>query len=124
MAFGAFAIAPRYVLSSEVGLIQLMETVLGPLWVWLAGYEEPPMLTLAGGLVLLVTLGTYFAVTLREEERQQRKAAAAAAVDNGTANATAAARASTEPAKFAAVQESEVELQAVVDVGEDTSAGR
>ena len=76
IAFGAFALAPRYLLASEVGLVQLLETVVGPIWVYLGGYETPPLETVWGGLVLLVTLAAYFIkelcwddeVTAEEEE--------------------------------------------------------
>ena len=76
IAFGAFALAPRYLLASEVGLVQLLETVVGPIWVYLGGYETPPLETVWGGLVLLATLAAYFIkelcwddeVTAEEEE--------------------------------------------------------
>ena len=60
IAFGAFALAPRYLLASEVGLVQLLETVLGPVWVFVGGFETPPIETVWGGLVLLATLAAYF----------------------------------------------------------------
>jgi drug/metabolite transporter (DMT)-like permease len=39
-----------------VGLITLLETVLGPLWVWLALDERPSTLTLVGGAVVIVAI--------------------------------------------------------------------
>lgn len=60
VSFAILAIGPSYLLASEVGLIQLLETVTGPLWVWMAGYEAPPVLTAIGGTVLLSTLCIYF----------------------------------------------------------------
>jgi hypothetical protein len=35
------------------------ETVLGLLWVWLAGFEKPPIETLYGGSVLIAALLTH-----------------------------------------------------------------
>jgi drug/metabolite transporter (DMT)-like permease len=64
IAFGSFAIAPRYLLASEVGLVMLLEMVLGPVWVFAAGFETPPQETIWGGLVLLVTLVVYFTYEL------------------------------------------------------------
>jgi hypothetical protein len=32
---------------------------LGPLWVWLAGFEKPPIETLYGGSVLIAALLTH-----------------------------------------------------------------
>ena len=60
----AFA-APRYLPAPEVGLIFLLETILGPFLVWLVLGEEPPVATLVGGLVLIITLAVHAAFSLR-----------------------------------------------------------
>jgi len=39
-----------------VGLITLLEVVLGPLWVWLALDERPTTLTLVGGAIVIVAI--------------------------------------------------------------------
>jgi drug/metabolite transporter (DMT)-like permease len=49
-------IGPRYVPASEVGLMLLLESVLGPTWVWLALDEIPGSATLIGGAIILTTL--------------------------------------------------------------------
>jgi len=49
-------IGPRYVPASEVGLMLLLESVLGPIWVWLALDEFPATTTLIGGGIILTTL--------------------------------------------------------------------
>jgi drug/metabolite transporter (DMT)-like permease len=64
VAFGALAIAPKYLLASEVGLLQLLETIVGPIWVYVGGYEVPPLETVYGGVVLLLTLAVYFTYEL------------------------------------------------------------
>ena len=46
--FVAFSIAPRYITGAEVSLCSLLETVLGPLWVFLIYNEKPGPFTLAG----------------------------------------------------------------------------
>merc|ERR1719235_534383 len=51
--------APRYISSTEVSLISLLETVCGPVWVFLAFGETPSAYTLAGGVVLLVTVAMH-----------------------------------------------------------------
>lgn len=51
--------ATRYLPSPEVSLFLLMETVLAPVWVWLAVAEEPPPLTLYGGGLVLVTVAAH-----------------------------------------------------------------
>ena len=49
-------LGPRYLPAPEVGLIMLLETLLGPLWVWLVIREVPPTETLIGGAMILVAL--------------------------------------------------------------------
>lgn len=61
--------APRHISAPEVSLILLLETVLGPLWVWLAIAEEPPPETLAGGGLIVVVLAIHAALTLRAARR-------------------------------------------------------
>lgn len=56
LAFGLMATGPRYLPAPEVGLLLLGETVLGPLWVWLALSERPGWATLTGGAVVVLTL--------------------------------------------------------------------
>jgi drug/metabolite transporter (DMT)-like permease len=47
---------PRYIPAPEVGLLLLLESVLGPIWVWLALGEVPGRYTLIGGALVLTTL--------------------------------------------------------------------
>ena len=60
----AFA-APRYLPAPEVGLVFLLETILGPFLVWLVLGEEPPVATLVGGVILIITLAVHAALSLR-----------------------------------------------------------
>ena len=46
----------RLIPAAQVGLITLLEVVLGPLWVWLALGERPSTLTLAGGALVIVAI--------------------------------------------------------------------
>ncbi len=62
------AIAPMLITAPEVGLILLLETVLGPLWVWLAIGQIPALQTFVGGLILLATLVIHSLFSLRETE--------------------------------------------------------
>jgi len=48
--------ATRRLSPSEVGLLGLIETVLGPLWAWLGAGEIPAPSTLAGGAVVVAAL--------------------------------------------------------------------
>jgi drug/metabolite transporter (DMT)-like permease len=56
----------------EVALLMLLETVLGPLWVWLGVGEEPPPATFLGGAIVLG------AVALHAAWRLSRRRAPAA----------------------------------------------
>ena len=53
LSFGLLAIAPRYLPSPEVGLFMLIETVLGPYWVWLAIGESPGIYGFVGGGIVI-----------------------------------------------------------------------
>ena len=64
ISFAFITLGPRYLPAAEVGLLMLLETVLGPLWVWLVLHEEPPLLTVVGGAVVLATLAGHAAYQL------------------------------------------------------------
>jgi drug/metabolite transporter (DMT)-like permease len=49
-------IGARLIPAAEVGLITLLEIVLGPLWVWLSRGEQPGGATLAGGAIVLAAV--------------------------------------------------------------------
>jgi hypothetical protein len=44
----------------------LVETVLGPVWVWLAGYEQPTFAGFVGGGVLLAAMVCNSVLAIRE----------------------------------------------------------
>lgn len=48
--------AMRYLPAVEVGLFTLLETVLGPVWVWLAYGETPSSMALLGGALIVGAL--------------------------------------------------------------------
>jgi drug/metabolite transporter (DMT)-like permease len=66
-AFVLLTIAPRFANSAEVQLVYLLESILGPLWVWLVIHETPSLNTLIGGSMLLVSVAWFAQHTLREE---------------------------------------------------------
>ncbi|HLQ85865.1 MAG TPA: EamA family transporter, partial [Salinisphaeraceae bacterium] len=63
------AIATRYLPSPEVALFMLIESVLGPLWVWLVVGEVPPQLTFVGGALVLLTVALHAGLGVRESRR-------------------------------------------------------
>lgn len=64
-AFILLTLGPRYIPAPEAGLLMLLETALGPLWVWAAIGEEPGMLTLVGGGIVVCTLAIHAVWRLR-----------------------------------------------------------
>ena len=68
-AFVILTIAPRFANSAEVQLVYLLESILGPLWVWLVIQETPSLNTLIGGSMLLLSVAWFARSTLREESR-------------------------------------------------------
>lgn len=71
LAMVLISTATRYLPSPEVSLFLLIETVLGPVWVWLAIGEQPPSLTVYGGAAVLAAVAGHSWHSLR---RQQRRA--------------------------------------------------
>lgn len=56
LGFALLTTGARLIPAAQVGLITLLEVVLGPLWVWLALDERPTALTLAGGAIVIVAI--------------------------------------------------------------------
>jgi drug/metabolite transporter (DMT)-like permease len=61
--------APRYIPSAEVSLFLLIETILGPIWVWLAVGEATPERTLLGGIIILTALFSNTLAALYEQKK-------------------------------------------------------
>ena len=57
--FVLVTIAPRFITAAEVNLFFLLETIIGPIWVWFIIKEQPSMETLYGGLVIITTIGIH-----------------------------------------------------------------
>ena len=64
----------EHLLAAETMLVMLLETMLGPLWVYMALGEEPSAAALVGGAVLLAVIAADGWVTLRDERRSAYKA--------------------------------------------------
>ena len=59
LPFVLVTIAPRFIPAEEVNLFFLMETILGPIWVWLVIKEQPSLETIIGGTIIIVTIGIH-----------------------------------------------------------------
>ena len=59
--------ASRMTPASNVSIIMLLETILGPLWVWTFTNERPQFLTIIGGIIVILAL-IYFFSNKRTQE--------------------------------------------------------
>jgi len=56
LGFILLQLGPRSLGATEVGLLLLLEVVLGPLWVWMVLDEAPGFFVLVGGAIVITTL--------------------------------------------------------------------
>ncbi|MDA7424127.1 DMT family transporter [Thalassococcus lentus] len=59
VSFFSLSQASRFTSAANVSLLLLLETVLGPVWVWLGTGEAPGPLMLAGGALVVGSLALY-----------------------------------------------------------------
>ncbi len=63
--FVLVTIAPRFIPAAEVNLFFLLETIIGPIWVWLIIREQPSIETLQGGLIIITTIAIHSFLKLK-----------------------------------------------------------
>ena len=63
--FVLVTIAPRYIPAAEVNLFFLLETIIGPIWVWLIIKEQPSVETLYGGVIIITTIAIHSFLKLK-----------------------------------------------------------
>ena len=64
--FVLVTIAPRFIPAAEVNLFFLLETIIGPLWVWMIIKEQPSIETIQGGLVIIITIAIHSFLKLKK----------------------------------------------------------
>ena len=64
--FVLVTIAPRFIPAAEVNLFFLLETIVGPIWVWLIIKEKPSIETILGGTVIVATIAIHSFLKLRD----------------------------------------------------------
>ena len=64
--FVLVTIAPRFIPAEEVNLFFLLETIIGPIWVWLVIKEQPSIEALQGGLVIITTIAVHSFLKLKK----------------------------------------------------------
>jgi len=65
VSFALISLGPRFIPAAEVSLLMLLETILGPIWVWLVVREPPTPQAVVGGLIILTTLALHTRARLR-----------------------------------------------------------
>jgi len=63
--FVLVTIAPRFIPAAEVNLFFLLETIIGPIWVWLIIKEQPSFETLQGGIIIILTIAIHSFLKLK-----------------------------------------------------------
>ena len=64
--FVLITIAPRFITAAEVNLFFLLETIIGPIWVWIVIKEQPTIETIIGGAVIIITIGVHSFLALKK----------------------------------------------------------
>ncbi len=67
------SIGTKYLPASQVALIMMLETILGPIWVWLFIGEIPPVKTFLGGILILagVTASSFQSINNKKLEAKK-----------------------------------------------------
>ena len=63
--FVLVTIAPRFIPAAEVNLFFLLETIIGPIWVWMIIKEQPSLETIHGGMVIVLTMAIHSFLKLK-----------------------------------------------------------
>ena len=62
-------VGPRFLAAPEVAVLLLLETVVGPFWVWLVLAEQPGIRTMIGGAMIVTVLFLHALLRFRLEAR-------------------------------------------------------
>jgi len=63
--FVLVTIAPRFIPAEEVNLFFLLETIIGPFWVWMVIKEQPSLETIQGGSIIILTIAIHSYLKLK-----------------------------------------------------------
>jgi drug/metabolite transporter (DMT)-like permease len=69
IALALYLSGTRYITAAEVGLFALVETVLGPIWVWIGIGEVPAPITFVGGAIVIVAIVVNAVLAMRQSSR-------------------------------------------------------
>ena len=71
LSFILLSRAARMTPASNVSIIMLLETILGPLWVWAFISESPKFITIIGGAIVILALVYFFSIKRTQIENNQ-----------------------------------------------------
>ncbi len=66
--FVLVTIAPRFIPAEEVNLFFLLETIIGPIWVWMVIKEQPSPETIQGGIVIILTIAIHSFLKIKKSQ--------------------------------------------------------
>jgi len=72
IALSFITLAPRYIPAYEVEIFFVLETILGPLWVWLIIHEQPTTKTLIGGIGIILIIMSHTLSELRSRDSNNK----------------------------------------------------
>jgi drug/metabolite transporter (DMT)-like permease len=91
VSFGLITLGTRKLPAPEVSLIMMLETPLGPFWVWLVLGERPTATTLAAGVLIVGTLVIHTLLSIRAYRTTRQTLAAKVQEHEKSAQETASA---------------------------------
>ena len=72
IALSFITLAPRYIPAYEVEIFFVLETILGPLWVWLIIHEQPTTKTIIGGICIILIIMSHTLSELRSLDSNKK----------------------------------------------------
>ena len=70
VGFILITVGARNTPSAMIGIIMLTEAVLGPLWAWLFVNEDPPVLVLVGGSIIILAVFSFITIIIYQHKNQ------------------------------------------------------
>ncbi|MEH6578035.1 MAG: DMT family transporter [Amphritea sp.] len=71
VAYVLITVGPMRIPAAEVGMLMLLETAMGPLWVWVWMHEAPSLNILQGGALIIGTLLIHGLIQWRRSSRKR-----------------------------------------------------
>jgi|TARA_B100000315_G_scaffold56204_2_gene50482 drug/metabolite transporter (DMT)-like permease len=72
VALALITVGPRYLPAPEAAMLGLLESVLGPFWVWLVIGENPGIRSIVGGAIVITVLFVHAMGRFREEHQEMK----------------------------------------------------